>query len=340
MTTPAPSRNANQDRRPLDADECRAVVGRYGLAGVSGVRDFARGNPRSPKAIVEARSGRFLLKRRAPGLDDYARLQTEHAAQTILQGAGRPVPAPLSTPDGETIVVHERRLYELYPYIEAEGWMPGPDSARAAGLVLASLHDTLARLDVPADAGPTDLVAPAFDHLASSTPALRPSLERLHRDWESAMLHLEHVPLSPPRLTHGDYHPGNTLWRAGDIVAVVDFETMRPAPHAAEAALAALLFSLDTTGDDPESWPDAPILPRLESFWAGYGAERFDRSLTGTFAWLMINGLIAEAVPRACRHAGFGRHDTGLILPFIARLTAWLSEHADGLGVVLSQAGD
>lgn len=345
MTGPAPSRCGSSDdqtRRPLGAAACRAVLETYSLSGVRGVRSFNRGNPASPKALVEADAGRFLLKRRAPGLDDFARVQTEHAAQIALQRAGLPVPAPLATRDGETIAVYEGRLYELYPYVEAEPFRPGDDSARTAGAVLARMHGVLERIRPPVHTPTTGRgrVDRAFDHLDSAAPELRHALDRLRHEWASALQKTQGLDLRSTCLTHGDYHPGNTLWRGRQLVAVIDFETMRLAPFIEETALAALYFSLDTAGDDPADWPDGPDAGRIESFWAGYGAsDRFVPALVEAAPWIMIEGLIAEAVPRACRGGGFRQQSAGEILPFIARTAAWLSEHADGLGVVLLQTG-
>ncbi|MBZ0171606.1 MAG: phosphotransferase [Phycisphaerales bacterium] len=345
MTAPAPSSAEQPDgplRCVLGADECLAVLDAYGLLGISGVRRFNKGNPAAPKALIEADSGRFLLKRRAPGLDEYARVKTEHTAQIALQREGRPVPAPLATRDGETIAVHQRRLYELYPFIDAEPWSPGVETAHAAGGVLAGLHDTFDRMGHAGESPAEDpgRVVRAFAHLGTIAPELRHALERLRHDWESARAHTESLALPPARLTHGDFHPGNTLWRGQKVVAVVDFETMRLDPFIKETPLAALYFALDTVGEDPEAWPDSPDVARLESFWNGYGAaERFEPALIEAAPWIMIEGLIAEALPRACRNDGFRRRSTGEVLPFIARTAAWIAEHADGLGVVLLQSG-
>ncbi len=323
----------------LSADECVRVLGIYGLTQLRGVRPFGRRHVRAPKAVVDADAGRFMLKRRAAGLDDYERIRAEHTAQIVLQQAGCPVPAPLASRDGETVVVLEGRFYELYPFVDAEPWTPGPETARAAGEVLAKMHGVLARLEPHGPADRRGRVEEAFDSLRASSP-LRPALDRLEHDWHTAGRCCRSIDIPDDRLLHGDYHPGNTLWRGRQLAAVVDFEAMRPGPFIREAALGAVQFALDAAGPDPEQWPEAPAADRIEAFWAGYGGtRRFGPALTEAAPWFMIEGLIDEALPRACRSGGFGRHDAASIIPYIARISAWLAEHADGLGVVLLQTG-
>lgn len=340
MTGQARSDHAREGHpHALNVRECRRVLDAYGLTNLRGIRPFGRDHVRSPKVVVDADAGRFMLKRRAVGLEDYARIRAEHAAQITLQQAGCPVPAPLATRDGETVAVVDGRFYELYPYIEADGWTPGVASSFAAGSVLARMHGLLGRLEPHGPVEQPCRVADAFVSLRE-VATLRPALERLEFDWHAAERARAGLDPTPYGLMHGDFHPGNTLWRGAQVAAVVDFEAMRPGPYIRETTLGAVHFALDTTGSDPERWPEAPVAARLEAFWTGYGGTgRFGRAPTEAAAWFMIEGLIAEALPRACRPGGFGRHDAASIIPFIARVTAWLAEHADGLGVVLLQAG-
>ena len=323
----------------MDARECRRVLDDFGLTHPRGIRPFGRDHHRAPKVVVDTDVGRFMLKRRASGLEDYARIRAEHAAQIALQQGGCPVPAPLATRDGETVAVVDGRFYELYPFIEADPWTPGVAASFAAGGVLARMHDVLGRLEPHGPIETTARVERAFASLRA-VAALAPALDRLAFDWHAAALGRAGIDLPADGLMHGDYHPGNTLWRGAQLAAVIDFEAMRPGPYIREAALGAVQFALDTTGPDPGRWPEAPVAARLEAFWSGYGGTgRFGRAATGAAAWFMIEGLIAEALPRACRPGGFGSLDAASMIPFIARVTAWLAEHADGLGVVLLQTG-
>lgn len=337
--SPSPSPpDPERDRARLSPDEIRGAVEAYALEGVRTIREFRRGNPDAPKAVIEARSGRYLLKRRAAGFESYARIQGEHRAQALLQGAGLPVPAPLSTRAGETILILDGAIFELFRFVEGDAWTPTPDGAGAAGAVLARLHAALARdagEGLPASNAESGAVERALDQLAGRGPGLRAALERLSHDWHLARARA--VPETPAPI-HGDYHPGNTIWRGRVIAAVLDFERMRLAPQRHEASIASLHFALDRPGSDPGAWPDAPDIDRLSAFWTGYARVAPDRATLDALPWRMIAGLLGEALPRACAPAGFGALPAESILPYLARTTGWLADHADGIAEVIARA--
>jgi Ser/Thr protein kinase RdoA (MazF antagonist) len=335
--TPTPP-DPERDRARLGPDQVRGAVEAYALEGVRTIREFRRGNPDAPKALIEARSGRYLLKRRAAGFESYARIQGEHRAQALLQCAGLPVPAPLSTRNGETILVLDGAIFELFPFVEGDAWTPSPESAGAAGAVLARLHAVLARFPgegLPAFNAESDAVERAFDQLAGPGPASRSALERLSHDWQLARARA--APERPAPI-HGDFHPGNTVWRGRALAAVLDFERMRTAPPLDEAAIASLHFALDRPGSDPGAWPDAPDIGRMSAFWTGYARVAPDRATLDALPWRMIAGLVGEALPRACTPTGFGVHAPERILPYLARTTGWLADHAEGIAEVIARA--
>lgn len=333
-----PSHDPSDARARLGHDQIRGAVEAFALEGVRTIREFRRGNPDAPKALIEARSGRYLLKRRAAGFESYARIQGEHRAQSLLQGAGLPVPAPLITRAGETILILDGAIFELFPFIEGDAWAPSPEGARSAGEVLARLHAVLARFPgegLPAFNADSDAVERAFDQLSGHAPGIRAALERLSHDWQLARARA--APEAPAPI-HGDYHPGNTIWRGRVLAAVLDFERMRLAPPRNEASIASLHFALDRPGSDPGAWPDAPDIDRLSAFWTGYARVAPDRATLDALPWRMIAGLVGEALPRACTPTGFGAHSPERILPYLARTTGWLADHAEGIAEVISRA--
>src|SRR6202008_2506160 len=48
----------------------------------------------------------------------------------------------------------------------------------------------------------------------------------------------------PRQIVHGDWHPGNTLYRGQRLVAVIDFDGVRPEARALDVANGALQFSI------------------------------------------------------------------------------------------------
>jgi aminoglycoside phosphotransferase (APT) family kinase protein len=80
--------------------------------------------------------------------------------------------------------------------------------------VLADQRDGPARL-LERDAPPPDLAA---------LPRISDVWTMLHRWWPRVRAALA---AGPPRLVHGDFWPGNTLWRYGRLSGVVDWEQVR-----------------------------------------------------------------------------------------------------------------
>jgi len=312
------------------------VLAAYGLDGARRVRTLRGGNPAAPKAVADTPSGRYLIKRRDPLFSDFARIQAEHAAQSALQSAGLPVPAPVAATDGTTILVIGGALYEVLPMVDAGTWPGTPAAAREAGRILARMHLVLATLPLPPGEPPPGAgqALRALDHLGRALPSSRPAVDRLRHDLETASeVAARPRPIQP---IHGDFHPGNTLWRGDTLAAVLDFEHMRSGPALADAAIASLHFSLDRAGSDPGAWPDAPNLDRLTQFWAGYRLLRpLARAEAAEIPHLMVAGLIAEAAPRACHPGGFGSFGPQAVLPALARNTAWLIDHAGGLAAAV-----
>jgi len=247
---------------------------------------------------------------------------------------------------GPPAIESSGRVYELMRYVEGESARAGPDAARTAGGVLALVHAVpTVRLGFDDSRAPAPgRIDEAIARLSAETLALRVPLESMQHDWHVSLDRLgprartDSAP-APPVLQHGDYHPANLIWKGTDLASVVDFEATGLGPRPAELASAALLFSLETAGRSPEGWPESPDITRLTAFTAGYA----DADTTAGHAldpadqpWWMIHGLIAQAMTRAARPHGFGRHDAAGVIPFVARTSAWIRDHADGLALVLA----
>ena len=136
----------------------------------------------------------------------------------------------LPQPDGEFLPQTDG---EFLPQPDGE-FLPQPDGERIAGpppglepftgpmaLTLAALHGAgLGRSDVPflpeAAAAVAARIATIPDRLdaALSEPAVRAALTRA---WPPP-------PANRPVIVHGDYWPGNVLWRDGLLAGIVDWE--------------------------------------------------------------------------------------------------------------------
>lgn len=139
-----------------------------------------------------------LVFRRLPDLD---RLAREHALLVRLREVGLPVPRPRWFDEASGTLVLD--------LVEGTTELPADPAAPLADL-LARIHATA--LDgLPALPERVDPVPELLGWLPGQQ-----GLERIVRD---------RGPLrGPPCLLHGDYWPGNVLWRGDAVAAVLDWE--------------------------------------------------------------------------------------------------------------------
>jgi aminoglycoside phosphotransferase (APT) family kinase protein len=149
----------------------------------------------------------------------------EFALLTLLHAAGLPVPRPRHADESAAILPAPCLVIE---YIDGQpvtdpGQMTAPLTEFTGQLAaaLARLHTaafTLADAPCLADsrviADRTVETWPASPDESLCESAVRTALARL---WPPPLL-------NHPVLLHGDYWPGNTLWRDGTLVGIVDWE--------------------------------------------------------------------------------------------------------------------
>jgi aminoglycoside phosphotransferase (APT) family kinase protein len=149
----------------------------------------------------------------------------EYHLLSLLHAAGLRVPRPLLADESGTILPGP---YLVIEYVDGDAMI---DPARAAlpqaavisqlATELAHIHDAAVTLgDFPYLADMTDYATSrirdraTFPDESLSEPEVREALEPI---WPPPAV-------NEPVLLHGDYWPGNTLWRDGAVVAVIDWE--------------------------------------------------------------------------------------------------------------------
>ncbi|MEN9934825.1 MAG: hypothetical protein RLZZ387_1404 [Chloroflexota bacterium] len=144
--------------------------------------------------------------------DEYALLQRLHAA-------GLAVPAPRHLDESGELFPDPVLVIEHVEGTSDFAATPGQIAQLAAQL--AAIHGLdVARLDVAFLPRQAEIVArqlrarPASTHLQTVEGRVWDLLERA---WPV-------VQRNPPALLHGDYWPGNMLWRDGRLAAVIDWE--------------------------------------------------------------------------------------------------------------------
>lgn len=185
--------------------------------------------------------------------------------------------------DGRTAVIRQPpRRRDLEPERRLLECLAAQDIPVARPLACGEGWIANALVDGEADLGPADLEAFARQLAAiHAVPlsALDPLPER-RLELEESTSDLQHAlraalgppPPHTPTLLHGDYWPGNLLWRAGRVVAVLDWEVVARGDPRSDVATARLEL-LWSRG------PDA-----MHEFTRSYGTAD-DRALAAWDIW-------------------------------------------------------
>ncbi len=318
-------------RQTFDPDELADVLSRYELGRIEQIRVYPHGSRQAPKVRITTSTGRFLLKRRAPGRDDPRRVAFAHGLLFYLADSGYPVSPPIRCrAGGDSLLAIDGRMYELFAYVRGDRDDRSPASAAAAGEALGLLNRLLFghRLPRGVKAGPpvgtyhaaaavreklqlVPMTVAAWDPATDRgglqricTALLRAYREAAHRVGEAGFAGW------PKGVIHGDWHPGNLLYADGRVVAVLDFDSARLEPRVADVANAALQFSMRYgSGADPRTWPPDLDFERFRLLLCG-----FDRTTAHTIGpdellaipWLMIEALVVESIVPIAATGSFG----------------------------------
>jgi Ser/Thr protein kinase RdoA (MazF antagonist) len=336
--------------------EVAIALSHYDVGVIESIRELPRGSGDSPKVVVKTHGRTLLLKRRGAGKDDERRINLSHALQTHLEARRFPI-APLArTRTGATFVRTGDRAYELFAYVEGDGFDASRGACAEAGGALAQMH-RLAADFTPAWA-PTGSsfhdkpqveasLSTLTERLDAAGPAPEERLEvvaeRLREAYSHAAARANDagVHVWPSQVIHGDWHPGNLIFRAGRVAAVLDFDAARIAPRAMDLAGGALQFSLTRAPGDPGSWPSELDADRFAGFCAGYDGQvgcRISVAEVRALPWLMAECLIVEALAPIAATGSFARMDGGAFLRMIDRKVAWIRGHAEELSRLVEEA--
>jgi homoserine kinase type II len=139
----------------------------------------------------------------------------------------------------------------------------------------------------------------------------------------------------PCVVIHGDWHPGNLVYRDERIAGVLDFDSTRVEPRVMDVANAALQFSMRTAGaGPPDTWPEGLDLPRIQALLLGYNRAAATPLAAGerrALPWLIIEAIIVESVVPIAATGRFGDIDGAAFLEMVERKVRWLAPRAAGL---------
>lgn len=339
----------DRERATFDAEELAVVLSYYDLGVIESLTEFPRGSGQSPKMGLVTAKGKFLLKRRAARRSKLERVRFAHCVQGHLEKVGFPVPRLQHTRDrDDTWVIIRGRVYELFEFIAGQPYRRSNDEAGEAGAQLARFHIAMEGFTVPAllpvpggdyhdhpalrqgiDLMEDKLVS--HDSLAGDFAALASLLTFLRDAYASAGQAAQKAGFSslPQCIIHGDWHPGNLLFRHERVAAVIDFDSARRSRRVIDIANGALQFSM-VGGGDPAGWPDNLDTRRYQAFLTG--CREVQAIGEGEFACLpdlMTEALIAECVPAIQETGSVGRWPGYRVLQMVRRKITWINAHRE-----------
>lgn len=347
----APAARARPERAAFQAGELAIVCSRFDIGVIEAVKEFRRGSGRAPKVVLKTDRGRFLLKRRAAGRDTPARVAFSHAIQTHLAQRRFPRPRLIGTrTDNSTMLLLEGQIYELFEFVPGDNYDGSLDATADAGRALAYFHRLLGNFHSSTYSPPTGSYHNARgidEYLARigqqmADPGAPSLLRRLRVSYADAARRVEDMGFAewPHQIIHGDWHPGNMLFRGSRVAAVIDYDTARRSPRIVDIANGALQFSITMKGSDPEQWPAGLDEGRFKRFCRGY--ETVKDCVISTvelraLPWLMIEALIVEAAVPIAATGSFAGLDAGGFLRMVDAKAAWLQQHADRLTSLVAE---
>lgn len=341
---------SNRFRAEFDPEELAAVLSRYDIGAIRSVEKQLKGSRGSPKVIIDADKGRFLLKRRARGRDHPVKVAFAHAVQLHLLSNDFPLPRLIETrDDDDTMVIIEDRLYEMFECVPGQVYGRTLSETADGGRVLGKFHTALSdyftdwlpsRLGyhnsdivrrnlqaIPENVAKDDSVvgkeSELFATVSSLFDAYATACERVEaagfREW-------------PDQLVHSDWHPGNMLFAEGRVRAVIDYDSLHTLPPVTDLANGLLQFSIIGGATDPRQWPAELDAERFRQFFIGYN-EQFATppERLAVVTALMIEALVAEAVAPIAATGTFGRIEGFRFLQMISRKVKWLEQNGQAL---------
>ncbi len=355
----------------FSSGELARVLSHYDVGIIQQARGLATGSTRAAKMVIVSQGGKFLLKRRARGKDEPYRVAFAHCIQIHLGQMNFPVAALVPSRDGDTMLHLDSHIYELFEYVSGSRYDGSAEATTDAGRQLARFHVHLADFamdPVPnptkrksATGGPAAGLAAATDwrpsggsfhdsatvrgHLktlaseqsgksAESTKPLRRVTDALRSIYDASSRRVNEMGFDswPEQVVHGDWHPGNMLFSARRIVAVLDFDSVKLARGVTDLANAMLQFSIVAGRPNPADWPDYLDQARLVQVFSGYQqVSSLPEARINALLDLMIETMVAEAVLPIAATGFFGNLSGLDFLKMIRRKCDWINNNRDTL---------
>lgn len=347
-------------RARFSRHELAAVLEHYDIGAVERIAVCSLGSGKAPKVKLSAERGEYFLKRRAPGRDDATRVAFCHALQRQLADWGYPVPRLIPTRQGGyTALRIDAHTYELFDYVDGTRPDRSIGAAARAGAALGHLHRLLRDWTPPI--APPRGAYHGSDDVARRLTLARRAIRRVEPDadrdalreltaflgdaYDDAADRVDELGYGDwaKSLLHGDWHPGNLMYRGGNVVGVLDFDSARLEPRMSDVANGALQFSIRMSeADRPLGWPPGFDIRRIEVFLREYDStsgERLTARERRSLPWLITEALIVESVVPIAATGRFSHVRGSHFLGMVRDKIQWLRPRAAKLVRYLESEG-
>ncbi len=334
-------------RATFGAEELSVVLSHYDAGIVESVTPFPRGSRKSPKVGIVAEKGKYLLKRRAGGKAVPDRVRFAHRVQTHLADVGFPLAKIIRTRDTQQTYVQIREhIYELFEFVAGQPYERSEEEAREAGITLARFHEAMNGMTIAKSlAVPTGdyhdstrirsrlfglgSTLSSHDSFSGDEAELASLVQFLLAAYDEAAeaVNTQGYNTLPESIVHGDWHPGNLLYRKKRVLAVIDFDAARRSRSVIDIANGLLQFSIVAKGD-PAGWPDHVDTVRFAAFLEAYNTHMPLSDLQrACIPQLMIEAIISECVLPIYQTGSMGQWAGFRVLKMVRRKVRWLGEH-------------
>lgn len=326
------------------------MLSHYDIGAIRNIEKQIKGSRHSPKVVIEADNGRFLLKRRARGRDHPVKVAFAHAVQLHLLREGFPLPRLIPViEDGDTMVIVEEHLYEMFECVPGGTYNRTASETHDGGRVLGMFHRILK--DYQTDWEPSrvgyhnaEIVRTSLhnipdtvgkdDSVVGKESEMFATVSTLYDSYTNASDLVEEDGFHEWRdqIVHSDWHPGNMLFADDHVQAVIDYDSLHKMPAVTDLANGLLQFSIIGGNPDPRLWPAELDTERFHHFYRGYHVEfKPAPGQLHAITSLMIEALIAEAVAPIAATGSFGSIEGFRFLQMISRKVKWLEQNGEAL---------
>jgi len=239
--------------RTLSAEDVRAILGAFGIAGYRAHQPIAVGTINT-NVRVETDAALFFLRINEGKAEDDVWREAAIVAHAAAQGV--PTPVPRATTDGLAFARWRGEFVSLFPWVVGRTLARAeltPAHAAAVGGALAKLHHASAGFPdhTPGRYEPSEIAARLARVAALDRPQLAQAVAVLTP--EMAQLGIERTADLPEGIIHGDLFVDNVMFDdAGALTALIDFEQASWGHVAYDLAVTTLAFGYGRDDFRPE----------------------------------------------------------------------------------------